>query len=94
MVLRQTTLPPLSELMAIEEDALLSDPSPDWSGPALKSLYEADDEDADDGLGFRSLLEHPEALSEAWLTTRGSRSARHNRRATRAATARRKRAWL
>ena len=50
-------------------------PSPEWFVPGLKpSLREDDEQDDDDGLGFRSLIEQPAALSKAWRTTGEERS--------------------
>ena len=75
LMLRQSQLPLLSELPAFDDDPALFDPSPEWFVPGLKpSLRENDEEDDDDGLGFRSLIEQPEALSKALRTTDGERS--------------------
>ena len=79
-MLRRPELPPLSELPAFEDDPALFDPSPEWFVPGLKpSLRE--DEEEDDGLGLRSLIEQPEALSKAWRTTGRDCSSRRARRA-------------
>jgi hypothetical protein len=68
-MLRQSELPLLSELPAFDDDPALFDPSPEWFVPGLKPSLREDDEEGDDGLGFRSLIEKPEALSKAWRTT-------------------------
>lgn len=83
-MLRRSELPPVSELLASEDDPALFDPSPEWFIPGLKpSLREDDDADDDDGLGFRSLIEQPAALSKAWRTTGAERSGNRARRAKR-----------
>ena len=68
-MLRRSQLPPLSELPTFEDDPALFDPSPEWFLPGLKPSLREDAEEEDDGLGLRSLLEQPEALSKAWRTT-------------------------
>jgi hypothetical protein len=83
-MLRRSELPLLSELPAFDDDPALFDPSPEWFIPGLKpSLCEDDEEDDDDGLGFRSLIEKPEALSKAWRTTGGRQSGSRVRGASR-----------
>jgi hypothetical protein len=85
-MLRRSELPLLSELPAIDDDPALFDPSPEWFVPGLKpALREDEEEDGNDGLGFRSLLDQPEALSTAWRSTGGARlrSGRRVRRARR-----------
>lgn len=73
-MLRSSERPLLTELPAIDDDPALFDPSPEWFVPGLKpALREDEEEDEDDGLGFRSLLDHPEALSTAWRSTGGDR---------------------
>ncbi len=69
----------LRQLPALEDDPALFDPSPEWFVSGLKASLR-DDEEGDDGLGFRSLIEQPEALSKAWRTTgwEPSRSRRHH----------------
>ncbi len=79
-MLRRFELPLLSELPAFEDDPALFDPSPAWFVPGLKPSLREDEED-DDGLGLRSLLERPEALSEGWRTTGRQRSGNRERRA-------------
>lgn len=79
-MMRQPELPPVSELLAIEEDAVLSDPSPDSLFPTLRSLGEPPKEGENDGLGFRSLLERPEALPNAWPAAPKRRARRPRRR--------------
>ena len=77
-MLRRPELPPLSELPAFEEDPALFDPSPEWFVPALKpSLRENEEED--DTLGLRSLIERPEVLSKAWRATGRDLSSRRRR---------------
>ncbi len=78
-MLRRPELPLLSELPAFEDDPALFDPSPEWFVPGLKPSLREDEED--DGLGLRSLIEQPEALSKAWRTTGRGRSSRRVRRA-------------
>ena len=78
-MLRRPELPPLSELPAFEDDPALFDPSPEWFVPGLKPSPREDEED--EGLGLRSLIEQPEALLRAWRTTGGDRSGRRLRRA-------------
>ena len=68
-MLRRSELPLLSELPAFDDDPALFDPSPEWFVPGLKASLGEDEDDDDDGLGFRSLIERPEALSKAWRTT-------------------------
>ena len=82
-MLRQSELPPLSELPAFDDDPALFDPSPEWFVPGLKPSLGEDDEADDEGLGFRSLIEKPEALSKAWRTTGSERSGSRVRRAKR-----------
>ena len=83
---RRTELPPLPEPRVFEDDPALFDPSPEWFVPGLKhSLRE--NEEANDGLGLRSLIEQPESLSTAWRTT-GRGSATRARRAKRRHSAR------
>ncbi|MET0591084.1 MAG: hypothetical protein ABW133_00190, partial [Polyangiaceae bacterium] len=78
-MLRRPELPPLSELPAFEDDLALFDPSPEWLPPGLKlSVHEDED---DDPIGLRSLIEQPEALSKAWRTTGRDLSLRRVRRA-------------
>ena len=67
-MLRRPELPILPELPAFEDDPALFDPSPEWFVPGLKPSLREDAEE-DDGLGLRSLIERPEALSKAWRTT-------------------------
>ena len=82
-MLRRSELPPVSELPACDDDPALFDPSPEWFVPGLKPSLGEDDEEGDDGLGFRSLIEQPEALSKAWRTTGDERSRRRARHAKR-----------
>lgn len=83
-MLRRSELTLPSELPAVEDDPALFDPSPEWFVPGLKpSLREDTDDGDDDGLGFRSLIEQPEALSKAWRTAAGERAASPVRRAKR-----------
>jgi hypothetical protein len=83
-MLRRFELPLLSELPAFDDDPALFDPSPEWFVPGLRaSLGEDENDDDDDGLGFRLLIEQPEALSKAWRTTGGERSGNRDHRATR-----------
>jgi hypothetical protein len=76
---RRPELPLLLELPAFEDDPALFDPSPEWFVPGLK-LSPREDEEADDGLGLRSLIEQPEVVSKAWRTTGRDRSSRRVRR--------------
>jgi hypothetical protein len=79
-MLRRPELPPLSELPTFEDDPALFDPSPEWFVPGLKpSLRE--DEEEDDGIGLRSLIEEPKAMSKAWRTARRDVASRRVRRA-------------
>lgn len=68
---------PLSEfeLPAFDDDPALFDPSPEWFIPGMKPSPREEVEESD-GLGLRSLLEQPEALSKAWRTTGRQRSSR------------------
>lgn len=69
-MLRRPELSPLSELPAFDDDPALFDPSPEWFVPGLRASLRDDElKDDDDGLGFRSLIEQPDALSKAWRTT-------------------------
>ena len=68
-MLRRPELPLVSELPLFEDDPALLDPSPEWFVPGLKPSLREDEGDDVDGLGFRSLIEKPEALSKAWRTT-------------------------
>jgi hypothetical protein len=77
-MLRQSELPRLSEVPAFDDDPALFDPAPEWFVPGLKPFLREDEEEAD-GLGFRSLLEQPEAQSKAWRRT--SRQLAHARHA-------------
>ncbi len=70
-----------SELPALDDDPALFDPSPEWFVPGLRPALR-DDADEDDGLGLRSLLEHPEALAKAWQATGRARSFGRAPRAT------------
>ena len=79
-MLRRPELPSLSELPAFEDDPALFDPSPEWFVPGLKPALRKDEEE-EDPLGLRSLIEQPEALSKAWRTTGRDRSRRRVRRA-------------
>ena len=79
-MLRRPELPPISELPAFDDDPALFDPSPEWFVPGLK-LSLREDEGEDEGLGLRSLIEQPEALSKAWRTTGRDCSGRRARRA-------------
>lgn len=69
----------LSEVLALDDDPGLFDPSPEWFVPGLK-LPSRDDETEDDGLGIRSLIEKPEALAKAWRTAGRARAARRANR--------------
>lgn len=82
-MLRRSELPLLSDLPSFEDDPAMFDPSPEWFVPGLKPALREDDEEHDDGLGLRSLIEQPEALAEAWETTRRERSRSRGRRAKR-----------
>ena len=77
-MLRRPELPPLSDLPAFEEDPALFDPSPEWFVRELK-VSRRKDEGNSDGLGLRSLIEHPETLSKAWRATRDLSSRRVRR---------------
>jgi hypothetical protein len=80
-MLRRSELPFLSEPPAFEDDPALFDPSPEWFVPGLKPALREDEEEVDnDGLGFRSLIEQPEALSKAWRTTKWGRRVRRAKR--------------
>lgn len=85
-MLRRSELP-LSELPAFDDDPALFDPSPEWFVPGLKASLGEDEDDDDDGdeLGFRLLIEQPEALSKAWRATGGDGSGSRVRRAKRRA---------
>ncbi len=73
-MLRRSELPLLSELPAVEDDPALFDPSPEWFVPGLRPSTLREDDEEDDGLGLRSLIEEPEVLSKAWRTTGRERS--------------------
>lgn len=79
-MLRRPELPSLSELPAFEDDPALFDPAPEWFVAGLKPPLREDEEE-DEGLGLRSLIEQPEALSKAWRTTGRDCSSRRARRA-------------
>jgi hypothetical protein len=79
-MLRPSELRFLSELPAFQDDPALFHPSPAWFVPGLKRPLR-EDEEGDDWLGLRSLMEQPEALSEAWRTTGRERSGNRERRA-------------
>jgi hypothetical protein len=70
-MLRRSRPSPLSELPSLQDDPALFDPSPEWFVPGLKRSLHKYTEEADDGLGPRTLLEQTEALSKAWRTTGG-----------------------
>jgi hypothetical protein len=72
-MLRYCELPPLSELPAVDDDPALFDPFPEWFVPGLRSSVQEGHDD--DGLGLRSLLEHPKVLSKAWRTATRERFA-------------------
>jgi len=80
-MLRRSELPPLPEVPALDDDPALFDPSPEWFVPGLKPLLREEAETEEDGLGLRSLLEQPEALSKAWRHTSREQSADRARRA-------------
>jgi hypothetical protein len=63
---RQTELPSLSELLSVDDDPALFDPTPEWFVPGLTPLRGEAPEDEDDDLGLRAILERPEALAKAW----------------------------
>lgn len=87
-MLRRSELPLLSEVPAFDDDPGLFDPSPEWFVPGLKpSLREDEEEAADDGLGFRALIEQPRALTKAWRSSGGG-AGRRLRRAKRRHVAR------
>jgi hypothetical protein len=90
-MLRRSESPIFSLLPALGDDPALFDPSPEWSVRGLGPSLRKDMED-DDGLGFRSLIEQPEALLKAWRTAAGERSVHRAPRA-KLRHARRSRRW-
>lgn len=70
-MLQRIKLPLVSEIPPLEDDATLFEPSPEWFIPGLKPARGEDDNDHDDLLGFRSLIEEPDALADAWRITSG-----------------------
>ncbi|MFO0619106.1 MAG: hypothetical protein U0414_41335 [Polyangiaceae bacterium] len=75
-----------SEVPVLEDEPAWLDPSAIEFVPGLKaSLREADDRD--ESLGFRRLIERPEALSSAWDAAVRRRSNRRKPRPSRGAPA-------
>lgn len=75
----------LSDPLSFEGAPALFDPSPEWFLPGLKPFLgeeEADESDEDD-LGFRALLDEPEALARAWRATDSTRPRNRHRRRSR-----------
>ena len=70
----------VAEILALDDDPGLFDPSPEWFVPGLK-LSPREDETDNDGLGLRSLIEKPEALAKAWRIAGRARAARVANRA-------------
>jgi hypothetical protein len=79
-MLRRSELPALSELPAFEEDPAPFDPFPEQFVLRHKPSLREDAEEQDEGLGLRSLIERPEALSKAWRTTGRELTGRRMRR--------------
>jgi len=65
-MLHKFELPFESEILALEDDPALFDADPEWVGDLERPTRE---EDEYDGIGIRSVIQHPEALSKAWKRT-------------------------
>lgn len=51
---------------ADDDDIALSESAPEWFIPGVRPSLGEGQADDDIGLGFRSLLDEPDTLSEAW----------------------------
>ncbi len=65
-MLQEFELPFDTEISALDDDPTLFDPEPDWFGDLALATNEHHEHD---GLGLRSVVDEPEALSKAWKRT-------------------------
>ncbi len=59
---------------ADDDDVALFESGPEWFIPGVKPFLGEAHADDEMGLGFRSLLDEPDSLSEAWSRMGSSRS--------------------